>query len=223
MTAKLNNFHKEAQLLFRQECDFRFGVDSLDRLPPMTVPEFGFIGRSNVGKSSLINALLNRGIARTSNTPGRTQQLNFFELAKVCYIVDMPGYGYAKVSKTKIAAWNALMKDYLLGRSVLKHVFLLLDSRHDIKPSDEEMMTLLDDSAVPYQLILTKIDKLKPSESNQRIENVKGVIQRHVAAYPELIVTSSVGKQGITDLQGRMYNLILEERKESYGASDFPG
>ncbi|MCP5322684.1 MAG: YihA family ribosome biogenesis GTP-binding protein [Candidatus Paracaedibacteraceae bacterium] len=209
---KLNAFEKEAQKLFRQECEFRFGVDNLERLPPMSMPEFGFIGRSNVGKSSLINALLNRGIARTSNTPGRTQQLNFFELANACYIVDMPGYGYAKVSKTKVAAWNDLMKDYLLGRSVLKHVFLLLDSRHDIKPSDDEMMTMLDDSAVPYQVVLTKVDKLKPTELKQRIEDIQKVIQRHVAAYPEMIVTSSVDKEGLVDLQCRIYSLIAEER-----------
>jgi GTP-binding protein len=179
----------------------------------MTIPEFGFIGRSNVGKSSLINALLNRGIARTSHTPGRTQQLNFFELANTCYIVDMPGYGYAKVSKTKIAAWNNTMKKYLLGRSVLKQVFVLLDSRHDIKSNDEDMMTMLDDSAVAYQVVLTKIDKLKPLELEQRIQNIQTVIQRHVAAYPELITTSAVNKKGMLDLQRRIYTLTLDEQR----------
>lgn len=203
---------KSADTLFRQNCEFRFGVDTLDRLPSMTLPEFGFIGRSNVGKSSLINALVNRGIARTSNTPGRTQQLNFFELGEACYIVDMPGYGYAKVSKTKIAAWNDLMKKYLLGRSVLKHVFLLLDSRHDIKPADDEMMTMLDDSAVSYQVVLTKIDKLKPAELQRRIENIQAVVKRHVAAYPEMIVTSSIDRKGVLDLQQRIYTLTLEEQ-----------
>ncbi|QOL20238.1 ribosome biogenesis GTP-binding protein YihA/YsxC [Candidatus Bodocaedibacter vickermanii] len=203
---------KSADILFRQECEFRFGVDTLDRLPPMTVPEFGFIGRSNVGKSSLINALVNRTIARTSNTPGRTQQLNFFSLAEACYIVDMPGYGYAKVSKTKIAAWNGLMKDYLVGRSVLQHVFLLLDSRHEIKPADDEMMTMLDESAVPYQLVLTKVDKLKPNELTRAVESMKAVIQRHVAAHPELIVTSAVDKEGIIELRRRVYKLLLESR-----------
>jgi GTP-binding protein len=209
---RLSAIDLQAERLFRQNCEFRFGVDNLDRLPPMSIPEFGFIGRSNVGKSSLINALLNRGIARTSNTPGRTQQLNFFELGDACYIVDMPGYGYAKVSKTKIAAWTDVMKKYLLGRSVLKQVFLLLDSRHDIKPTDEEMMTMLDDSAVPYQIVLTKIDKLKAAELQSSIANIQTVIKRHVAAYPELIVTSSIDKQGMLDLQRRIYTLTLEEQ-----------
>jgi GTP-binding protein len=200
-----------AATFFRKGCEFKYGVDTLDRLPPMTLPEFGFIGRSNVGKSSLINALINQGIARTSNTPGRTQQLNFFELAKKCYIVDMPGYGYAKVSKTKVAAWNALMKDYLLGRSVLKQVFVLLDARHDIKPSDDDMMTLLDDSAVPYQVVLTKADKLKPTELSNRISATQAVVQRHVAAYPELICTSAIDKMGLQELQTRIYDLTLSE------------
>ena len=203
---------KSADTLFRQECEFRFGIETLDRLPPMAMPEFGFIGRSNVGKSSLINALVNRTVARTSNTPGRTQQLNFFSLADACYIVDMPGYGYAKVSKTKIAAWNALMKDYLVGRSVLQHVFLLLDSRHEIKPADDEMMTMLDESAVPYQLVLTKVDKIKPNELARAVESMKAVIQRHVAAHPELIVTSAIDKEGIIELRRRVYKLLLESR-----------
>lgn len=207
MTVSLGSI-KGTDVLFRQPCEFRYGVDSLDRLPPMTLPEFGFIGRSNVGKSSLINALVNRTIARTSNTPGRTQQLNFFELGEACYIVDMPGYGYAKVSKSKIAAWNDLMKDYLLGRSVLKQVFLLLDSRHEVKASDEEMMTMLDESAVQYQVVLTKVDKLKPSELKSAIEHTQEVIQRHVAAFPELIVTSAVDKEGVMDLRRRIYGLM---------------
>lgn len=207
MTASLGSI-KGTEALFRQPCEFRFGVESLDRLPPMTMPEFGFIGRSNVGKSSLINALVNRTIARTSNTPGRTQQLNFFDLAEECYIVDMPGYGYAKVSKTKIAAWNDLMKDYLLGRSVLKQVFLLLDSRHEVKASDEEMMTMLDESAVQYQVVLTKVDKLKPTELQKAIAHAQEVVQRHVAAFPELIVTSAVDKEGVMDLRRRIFSLM---------------
>ncbi len=207
MTASLGSI-KGTEALFRQPCEFRFGVESLDRLPPMTIPEFGFIGRSNVGKSSLINALVNRTIARTSNTPGRTQQLNFFDLAEECYIVDMPGYGYAKVSKTKIAAWNDLMKDYLLGRSVLKQVFLLLDSRHEVKASDEEMMTMLDESAVQYQVVLTKVDKLKPTELQKAIVHAQEVVQRHVAGFPELIVTSAVNKEGVMDLRRRIFSLM---------------
>jgi GTP-binding protein len=207
MTSSLGSI-KGTEALFRSTCEFRFGVESLDRLPPMTLPEFGFIGRSNVGKSSLINALVNRTIARTSNTPGRTQQLNFFELGQDCYIVDMPGYGYAKVSKTKIAAWNDLMKDYLLGRAVLKQVFLLLDSRHEVKSSDEEMMTMLDESAVQYQVVLTKVDKLKPSELDAAKAHAQEVIQRHVAAFPELIVTSAVDKEGIMDLRRRIFGLM---------------
>jgi GTP-binding protein len=134
--------------------------------------------------------------------------LNFFELAEECYIVDMPGYGYAKVSKTKIAAWNDLMKDYLLGRSVLKQVFLLLDSRHEVKASDEEMMTMLDESAVQYQVILTKVDKLKPTELQRAIAHTHEVIQRHVAAFPELIVTSAVDKEGVMELRRRIFSLM---------------
>ncbi len=208
-----NAFALAAGKLFRQQCQFRLGVADLNQLPSMTIPEFGFVGRSNVGKSSLINALLNHNIARTSNTPGRTQQLNFFELPGACYIVDMPGYGYAKVSKSKISEWNAVMKDYLLGRSVLKHVFLLLDGRHEVKKSDEDMMKLLDESAVPYQLVMTKSDKLKEGLLAERINHMKEIVGRHVAAYPELIVTSSINKKGISDLQQRIYSLILEESK----------
>ena len=147
---------------FNGECDFVAAAASLDRIPPESLPEIAFAGRSNVGKSSLINALTGRkALARTSHTPGRTQQLNFFTIQEQFLLVDMPGYGYAKVSKTTRKSWDDLIKQYLRGRVSLKCVFLLIDSRHGLKESDREMMKMLDETAVAYRIILTKADKLK--------------------------------------------------------------
>jgi GTP-binding protein len=160
--------------LFKQTCDFTRAVDNLNQLHQDGLPEVCFVGRSNVGKSSLVNALVNRkALARTSNTPGRTQQLIFFDLAHKLYLVDLPGYGYAEVSKTKIAAWNQLLRAYLRGRVEIKRVFLLIDGRHGIKPNDLEMMDMLDESAVSYQIVLTKADKVKQSEEAALIESTK--------------------------------------------------
>lgn len=178
------------------------GVAKLEQLPPMDMPEFAFAGRSNVGKSSLINALTGRKqLARSSVTPGRTQQLNFFNIDDAFYLVDMPGYGYAKASKKDIAQWNQLLREYLIGRANLKRVFLLIDSRHGIKPNDTDMMDMLDETAVSYQLVLTKADKPKKGELQQIIDKVSERSARHPACYPEILLTSAEKGEGIEALQ----------------------
>lgn len=198
--------------LFKKDCTFVMGVAKLDQLPPQDRLEVGFIGRSNVGKSSLINAVLRRThLARTSNTPGRTQELNFFNLADKLFIVDMPGYGYAQVSKSKVDAWTRLMKDYLRGRSTLYRVFLLLDSRHEIKTSDIDMMKMLNESAVSYQLVLTKSDKIKPSLLQERQAALKDLIKNHPAAYPDIILTSAVTKDGLDDVRKAIALLLYDK------------
>jgi GTP-binding protein len=188
--------------LFRQESEFVKGVVDVAGLPSDNLPEVAFAGRSNVGKSSLLNALLGRsGLARTSNTPGRTRELNYFRLGEGLYVVDMPGYGYAKASKTLVRDWNHLIRDYLRGRTQLKRVFLLIDSRHGVKENDKETMTLMDKSAVSYQLVLTKTDKLKPREVEAVIAGTLEQAGKHGAAYPEVVVTSAEKRQGIEELR----------------------
>lgn len=198
--------------LFAQPCTFLRGVNDLGGLPPMSVAEIAFAGRSNVGKSSLVNALTSRStLARTSNTPGRTQQLNFFELGPVgkaaLMLVDLPGYGYARETKSTVAAWTRLVVDYLRGRASLRRVLLLIDSRHGLKESDREIMALLDEAAVSYQIVLTKTDKLKPGELQLRLEEVGAAIKRHVAAHPSIIATSSVEGSGIAELRAEIASL----------------
>ncbi|MGB5950593.1 MAG: ribosome biogenesis GTP-binding protein YihA/YsxC [Parvibaculum sp.] len=198
--------------LFAQPCTFLRGVNDLGGLPPMSVAEIAFAGRSNVGKSSLVNALTGRStLARTSNTPGRTQQLNFFELGPAgkaaLMLVDLPGYGYARETKSTVAAWTRLVVDYLRGRASLRRVLLLIDSRHGLKDSDRSIMALLDEAAVSYQIVLTKTDKLKPGELQLRLEEVGAAIKRHVAAHPSIIATSSVEGTGIAELRAEIASL----------------
>lgn len=178
------------------------GVVKLETLPDPTVPEVAFAGRSNVGKSSLLNALTGRKtLARTSNTPGRTRELNFFALTDGLRLVDLPGYGYAKVSKTESAAWTRLLKAYLAGRPNLKRILLLIDSRHGLKPSDTEMMDLFDEAAVVYQIVLTKSDKLPKGKAEDVAQKVAKAIARRPAAHPQVLLTSSEKKLGIDELR----------------------
>ncbi len=194
--------HNEARLLFAGPCDFVLGVAGLEQLPDANRAEVAFAGRSNVGKSSLINALTGRGtLARTSNTPGRTQQLNFFDLGGALYLVDMPGYGYAKVSKTQRNEWNRLINDYLRGRPNLRMVFILIDGRHGLKDSDEHLMTMLDEAAVSYRIILTKCDKSKKDEIEKIETDLKACLTKHAAAYPEFLRTSALKNKGIEDFR----------------------
>ncbi len=183
--------------------DFVLGLTDLAQLPAGDIPEVAFAGRSNVGKSSLLNALTGRkDLARTSNTPGRTQQLNFFTLADRLYLVDMPGYGYAKVSKTMRSAWDKLIFDYLRGRPTLRCVYVLVDSRHGLKDSDIMLMEMLDEAAVPYRIVLTKADKEKQAAKTARA--VEDKLAAHAAAWPQVHITSSLNKTGIEELQEMM-------------------
>ena len=191
-----------ARQLFAGPVDFVKGVVAMDGLPAADRPEVCFAGRSNVGKSSLINALTGRkALARASNTPGRTQEINYFTLGDRSYMVDLPGYGFAKAPVAVVAKWQALLKNYLAGRPTLRRAFCLIDARHGIKPVDHEIMTLLDRSAVPFQVVLTKTDKLGPNALKPIIAQVEEELQKHPAAYPELVVTSSEKGEGIATLR----------------------
>ncbi|MEA1938231.1 MAG: ribosome biogenesis GTP-binding protein YihA/YsxC [Pseudomonadota bacterium] len=193
------------RLLFAGSCDFVAGANSLDIMPPPDLPEVAFAGRSNVGKSSLINALAGRrALARISNTPGRTQQLNFFDLGKRLKLVDLPGYGFAAVSKSQVAAWTDLVLLYLKGRVVLNLVCLLIDGRHGLKDTDRDIMKLLDVAAVPYRIVLTKCDKVNSNELDARIADIETEIKTHPAARPALLTTSSRNGRGIQELRAEL-------------------
>ena len=191
-----------AAKLFRAPCSFVKGVVAIAGLPVDDRPEIAFAGRSNVGKSSLINALLERkALARTSNTPGRTREINYFALGDQLYVVDMPGYGYARASKKQVQGWNRLIHQYLRGRATLSRVFLLIDSRHGIKPNDRGIMEMLDEAAVSYQIVLTKLDKLKKAEQEKIVPDIQKHLVRHPAACPQVIATSAHGRNGLADLR----------------------
>ena len=205
---------KAAAKLFSGRVDFLLSAPQLKFLPDPTVPEIAFCGRSNVGKSSLLNALTGRkSIARASVTPGRTQELNIFEAGEptLFRLVDMPGYGYAKAPKTEIAKWTALTRDFLRGRATLRRIFLLVDSRHGLKESDREIMSMLDDVAVTYQVVLTKIDKIKTPEVKTILEKTQTAIARRPAAFPVIITTSSVKKTGLDMLKAEIAALALPD------------
>ena len=203
------------RLLFAGQCDFIIGAAELEQLPAGDRLEICFAGRSNVGKSSLINALTGRkSIARTSNTPGRTQQLNYFNLAHPhiggLYMVDLPGYGFAKAPKGEVERWQAVLKGYLRGRASLRRAFLLIDSRHGIKPVDTEIMSLLNVAAVSYQVVLTKADKPKKGEVEKRLAEIDATLRKRPAAFPEVLVTSSEEGHGVPELRAAVAKLLLE-------------
>ena len=193
-----------ARKLFAGPIAFLKSAPGLQYLPDPEVPEIAFAGRSNVGKSSLLNALTGRkGLARTSNTPGRTQELNFFDVGEPLRmrLVDMPGYGFAEAPKDLVKRWKHLVNDYLRGRAVLKRALVLIDSRHGLKPPDRDMMQMLDDAAVGYQLVLTKADKVKPTALAATLDEIAAEAAKHPAAHPAIFSTSSETGSGIAELR----------------------
>lgn len=210
--------HREIETgrkLFAGDWQFHWAAAKADGLPLMKGVEIAFAGRSNVGKSSLINALTGRNaLARTSNTPGRTQELIFFTGPKDANLtlVDMPGYGYAAVAKAKVAAWTALIHDYLQGRRNLGRVYLLIDSRHGFKDVDTEVLKTLDRAAVSYQVALTKVDQVKESELAKRIDDMQATLARHPAAFPDILMTSSETGAGMSELRAAIVRLLDEKK-----------
>jgi len=193
------------RVLFAGACDFVRGVVSLDQVPDADLPEVAFAGRSNVGKSSLINALTNRKtLARTSNTPGRTREINFFNLAGRLMLADLPGYGYARVPKAQVEIWTRLVNSYLRGRPCLRRACVLIDARHGVKDSDIAIMKMLDAAAVSYQIVLTKADKVKAADLAHCLEHTQTLLRSHVAAHPEVHVTSSEKGNGIAELRAAL-------------------
>jgi GTP-binding protein len=198
--------------LFAGAWDFAWAASSIATLPPMGEPEIAFAGRSNVGKSSLINALTGRNsLARTSHTPGRTQELIFFR-GPGATLVDMPGYGYAAAAKTKIKAWTDLIHAFLMGRANLARVYLLIDARHGLKPVDDAVLATLDKAAVNYQVVLTKTDEVKAADLAARVAATTAALARHPAAYPEIALTSSHSDAGIAELRAAIARLLKERR-----------
>jgi GTP-binding protein len=212
MTEANSDLIEAARKLFSGPIAFLKSAPSLVHLPEPTVPEVAFAGRSNVGKSSLLNALTNRnGLARTSNTPGRTQELNFFDVGEPLRfrLVDMPGYGFAEAPKDVVKKWRFLINDYLRGRQVLGRAFVLIDARHGIKPVDEEIMAMLDAAAVSYRTIVTKADKIKSSDLSDVLARTTDAIRKRPAAHPEIIATSSEKGMGIPELRAAVLESTL--------------
>ncbi len=208
-----DSFTDEELLAGRQllngSATFRMGVAKLDQLPPMRNIEVAFAGRSNVGKSTLLNALTGvNGLARTSNTPGRTRELNFFDVGPNLSLVDMPGYGYAKASKKDVKQWQSVLRGYLRGRVGLTRAFVLIDARHGVMTPDIEMFEMLDDAAVAYQLVITKSDKIKPSELESLTAETLIAIKKRAAAYPTIHITSAEKAFGIDDLRAEVARLL---------------
>ncbi len=211
---------EKGRLLFAQECEFVMGVRTEAELPQAELPEIAFAGRSNVGKSSLLNALTNRRtLARTSNTPGRTREVNFFRLGGALMLVDLPGYGYAKAGKEEIARWNKLIDDYLRGRANLRRVCLLIDARRGIGAPDRKVMELLDKAAVVYQVVLTKVDKEKPNALARTRQAVAEEISRHGAAYPEILETSAAKRLGLEEARAS-FAALAESLPEADASSE---
>lgn len=197
------------RLLFARGASFVRGVSSIDQLPPPDRPEICFAGRSNVGKSSLINALTGqKNLARASNTPGRTQELNFFNIADRLYLVDLPGYGYAEAPKALVDRWQALLRDYLRGRAGLRRAFVLIDSRHGLKDVDHEIMDLLDRAAVSFQVVLTKTDKPRGADMAKTLAGLDAGLSRHSAVYPQVLTTSSETGHGVAALRAEILELL---------------
>ncbi len=206
---KTEDLLKEGNRLFEQKPEFFRGVVAVEQLPFGKLPEFAFAGRSNVGKSSLINAVTGvPKLARASNTPGRTQELNFFEQKGKFFIVDLPGYGFASAPQKTVQAWTRLIHDYLRGRQQLRRVFLLIDVRHGIKDVDENIMKMLDKVAVSYQIILTKADKVSVAEANKILSETMEIGKKHVACYPEIILTSSDKKMNIDLVRAQFVKVL---------------
>jgi GTP-binding protein len=197
--------------LFAQACDFVAGVQTMDQLPEFVLPEVAFAGRSNVGKSSLTNALTGRKtLARVSHTPGRTRQLNFFDLGGRLLLVDLPGYGYAKAPKSEIKRWTQLTGDYLRGRPTLRRVCLLIDARHGPKDTDLGVMADLDRSAVNYQIVLTKADKTRPADLAKVVADVEALRAKHVALHPRIVTTSAHKDRGVAELRAELAALAAD-------------
>lgn len=210
-TADEPDYAEAGRLLFARDADFIWAATSVENLPPMKGLEIAFVGRSNVGKSSLVNALTGRKtLARVSHTPGRTQQLNFFDISGVFTLVDMPGYGFAAVSKDKVKAWTNLINAYLRGRANLARVFVLIDSRHGLKELDTSLLDSLDKAAVSYQIVLTKADAPKAEELAACIEKTQLAIARRPAAFPTIVATSSRSKDGVEALRAGIARLLTE-------------